>query len=100
MLQVQERLTKQVAQAMQEALCPYGVGVVIEAKHMCMVMRGVQKNQSSTITSCMLGEFKNNKKNSSRISFTHQMWSVHLFDSLILFFYGVVENSERLKFCH
>ncbi|KAL2916847.1 GTP cyclohydrolase I [Polyrhizophydium stewartii] len=57
-LQVQERLTKQVAVAIDEILKPRGVAVVMEATHMCMVMRGVQKPGSSTVTSCMLGEFR------------------------------------------
>lgn len=61
-LQVQERLTKQIAQAMIEAIEPSGVGVVIEASHMCMVMRGVQKINSMTTTSCMMGEFRENVK--------------------------------------
>lgn len=61
-LQVQERLTKQIAQAMLEAVAPAGVGVVIEAKHMCMVMRGVQKINANTMTSCMMGEFRDNVK--------------------------------------
>lgn len=61
-LQVQERLTKQIAQAMIEAIEPAGVGVVIEAKHMCMVMRGVQKTNSVTVSSCMMGEFRENVK--------------------------------------
>ncbi|UXI17541.1 hypothetical protein NH340_JMT03484 [Sarcoptes scabiei] len=61
-LQVQERLTKQIAQAITEAINPNGVGVVIQAAHMCMVMRGVQKINSKTITSCMLGEFRDNPK--------------------------------------
>lgn len=61
-LQVQERLTRQIAQAFVDAMEPAGVGVVIEAKHMCMVMRGVQKQNANTVTSCMLGEFRNNVK--------------------------------------
>ena len=61
-LQVQERLTRQIAQAMIEAVDPAGVGVVIEAKHMCMVMRGVQKINANTMTSCMMGEFRDNVK--------------------------------------
>ncbi|XP_061621119.1 GTP cyclohydrolase 1 isoform X3 [Phyllopteryx taeniolatus] len=61
-LQVQERLTKQIAVAVTEALKPTGVGVVIEATHMCMVMRGVQKMNSKTITSTMLGVFREDPK--------------------------------------
>uniref|UniRef100_A0A671THR9 GTP cyclohydrolase 1 n=1 Tax=Sparus aurata TaxID=8175 RepID=A0A671THR9_SPAAU len=59
-LQVQERLTKQIASAIAEALEPAGVAVVIEAVHMCMVMRGVQKMNASTVTSVMLGSFNDN----------------------------------------
>ena len=61
-LQVQERLTKEIANAVASAVQPAGVGVVVEAAHMCMVMRGVQKTTSSTVTSCMLGEFRDNPK--------------------------------------
>ena len=64
-LQVQERLTKEIANAVQSAVEPAGVGVVVEATHMCMVMRGVQKTTSKTITSCMLGEFRDNPKTRS-----------------------------------
>ncbi|KAK7893270.1 hypothetical protein WMY93_022422 [Mugilogobius chulae] len=61
-LQVQERLTKQIAVAITEALQPSGVGVVVEATHMCMVMRGVQKMNSKTVTSTMLGVFREDPK--------------------------------------
>lgn len=61
-LQVQERLTKQVAMALWEILQPQGVAVVMEASHMCMVMRGVQKPGSSTVTSCMLGRFRETQR--------------------------------------
>ena len=61
-LQVQERLTTQVAEAVQEALNPRGVAVLIEAQHLCMMMRGVAKQNSSTVTSCMLGGFRNDPK--------------------------------------
>jgi GTP cyclohydrolase I len=57
-LQVQERLTEQVAQAIEEALQPRGVGVVIEAVHLCMMMRGVEKQNSKTITSSLRGQFR------------------------------------------
>ncbi|HJQ19799.1 MAG TPA: GTP cyclohydrolase I FolE [Gemmatimonadaceae bacterium] len=57
-LQVQERLTEQIASAIQDALEPRGVGVVIEAVHLCMMMRGVEKQNSSTITSALLGDFR------------------------------------------
>ena len=58
-LQVQERLTQQIAEAVNEAVNPQGVGVVLEAQHLCMMMRGVEKQNSSTVTSSMLGVFKN-----------------------------------------
>ncbi|MCI0627881.1 MAG: GTP cyclohydrolase I FolE [Acidobacteria bacterium] len=64
-LQVQERLTTQIASALEKYLEPKGVGVVIEAYHLCMMMRGVQKQNSSTITSCMLGRFKSDSKTRS-----------------------------------
>jgi GTP cyclohydrolase IA len=57
-LQVQERLTAQIADAIEETLRPRGVGVVIEASHLCMMMRGVQKQNSTTMTSALRGAFK------------------------------------------
>ncbi len=57
-LQVQERLTEQIAQAIEQALRPRGVGVVIEAVHLCMMMRGVEKQNSRTITSALRGQFR------------------------------------------
>jgi GTP cyclohydrolase I len=57
-LQVQERLTEQVADAVEQALRPQGVGVVIEAAHLCMMMRGVEKQNSKTITSALRGQFR------------------------------------------
>jgi GTP cyclohydrolase I len=61
-LQVQERLTTQIAEAIDEVLRPYGVAVVIEAAHLCMMMRGIQKQNSQTLTSCMLGSFREDEK--------------------------------------
>jgi len=61
-LQIQERLTSQIAEAIQEQLHPQGVGVIIEARHLCMVMRGVEKQNSTTTTSAMLGAFRDNKQ--------------------------------------
>ena len=64
-LQVQERLTTEIAAAIKKYLEPKGVGVVIEAYHLCMMMRGVQKQNSRTVTSCMLGRFKSDSKTRS-----------------------------------
>jgi len=61
-LQVQERLTKQIAEAIHEAIEPLGVGVVVEARHLCMMMRGVEKQHSSAVTSSMLGAFRNEQE--------------------------------------
>jgi GTP cyclohydrolase I len=61
-LQVQERLTAEIADAVQEVLQPRGVGVVIEAMHLCMMMRGVEKQNSKTITSALLGSFRDDAK--------------------------------------
>jgi GTP cyclohydrolase I len=61
-LQVQERLTEQVARALEGALHPRGVGVVIEAQHLCMMMRGVEKQNSRTITSALRGSFRDDGK--------------------------------------
>jgi len=58
-LQVQERLTNQIAETIMEKIKPQGVGVVIEAKHLCMIMRGVEKQNSVAVTSAMLGVFRN-----------------------------------------
>jgi GTP cyclohydrolase I len=61
-LQIQERLTQQVAQTIQEVIDPVGVGVICEARHLCMMMRGVQKQHSGAMTSAMLGLFRDRKK--------------------------------------
>jgi GTP cyclohydrolase I len=61
-LQIQERLTTQIAEAIQNAIEPQGVGVVIEARHLCMMMRGVEKQHSSAVTSSMLGCFRNEEE--------------------------------------
>jgi len=61
-LQIQERLTTQIAEAIQNTIEPQGVGVVIEARHLCMMMRGVEKQHSSAVTSSMLGCFRNEEE--------------------------------------
>src|SRR4029077_18742114 len=61
-LQVQERLTVQIAETIQNAIQPQGVGVVFEARHLCVMMRGVEKQHSSAVTSHMLGSFRNSDK--------------------------------------
>ena len=68
-LQVQERLTQQIAETLYEYLTPRGVGVVIEARHMCMMMRGVEKQNSVATTSAMLGTFRSDQK--TRQEFLH-----------------------------
>src|SRR3954454_20838059 len=60
-LQVQERLTTQIAETIQNAINPLGVGVVIEARHLCMMMRGVEKQHSAAVTSSMQGAFRDIK---------------------------------------
>lgn len=60
-LQVQERMTTQIANALNEILQPKGVAVIVQARHMCMEMRGVEKQDSMTVTSAMLGEFRDNE---------------------------------------
>jgi GTP cyclohydrolase IA len=61
-LQVQERLTVQIAETIQSAIQPLGVGVVVEARHLCVMMRGVEKQHSSAVTSHMLGSFRSSDK--------------------------------------
>jgi GTP cyclohydrolase I len=61
-LQIQERLTSQIAAAIQEKISPEGVGVIIEARHLCMQMRGVEKQHGQAMTSAMLGGFRHNKQ--------------------------------------
>jgi GTP cyclohydrolase I len=61
-MQVQERLTVQIAETIQDAIQPQGVGVVIEARHLCVMMRGVEKQHSSAVTSHMLGSFRSSDK--------------------------------------
>jgi GTP cyclohydrolase I len=61
-LQIQERMTQQVAETLQELLSPRGVAVICEARHFCMMMRGVEKQHSGAITSAMLGAFRDNKE--------------------------------------
>ncbi len=68
-LQIQERLTREIAEALEESLRPTGVAVVIEAEHFCMMMRGVQKQNSKTVTSVMRGIFLKDQK--SREEFLH-----------------------------
>jgi len=71
-LQVQERLTRQIADAIQDAIAPLGVGVVIEARHLCMMMRGIEKQHSSTVTSAMLGCFRQKETRLEFLSLVRQ----------------------------
>ena len=74
-LQLQERLTRQIANTILEAVNPEGVGVVMEAQHMCMRMRGVEKQESLMVTSAMLGSFR--KEQSTRMEFLNLIRSHH-----------------------
>jgi GTP cyclohydrolase IA len=71
-LQVQERMTRQIADAIEEAIHPQGVGVVIEARHLCMMMRGIEKQNSSTVTSAMVGCFRQKETRSEFLSLVRQ----------------------------
>jgi len=64
-LQVQERLTTQIAETIMQKVRPRGVGVIVEARHLCMIMRGVEKQNSVAVTSAMLGSFRNNARTRS-----------------------------------
>jgi GTP cyclohydrolase IA len=71
-LQIQERLTQQIAQCLLEKLDPLGVGVILEAQHFCMMMRGVEKQHSGTVTSAMLGQFKEKETRDEFLSLVRQ----------------------------
>jgi GTP cyclohydrolase IA len=72
-LQVQERLTMQIAKALEDAVKPQGVGVVIEAQHLCMMMRGVEKQNSLATTSCLLGRIRDDEKTRAEfLTLTHR----------------------------
>jgi len=71
-LQVQERLTTQLAEAIQQTIEPQGVGVVVEARHLCMMMRGVEKQHSAAVTSAMLGTFRNQGTRNEFLSLLRQ----------------------------
>jgi GTP cyclohydrolase IA len=71
-LQVQERMTRQIADSIQDAIEPQGVGVVIEARHLCMMMRGIEKQHSSTVTSAMVGCFRQKETRAEFLSLVRQ----------------------------
>ena len=71
-LQVQERMTTQIAEAIQEIIQPQGVGVVVEARHLCMMMRGVEKQHSAAVTSAMLGTFRQQSTRNEFLSLLRQ----------------------------
>jgi GTP cyclohydrolase I len=71
-LQIQERLTQEIAQCLLDKLDPVGVGVILEAQHLCMMMRGVEKQHSGTVTSAMLGQFKEKETRDEFLSLVRQ----------------------------
>ena len=74
-LQIQERLTRQIADAIHDAIEPQGVGVVVEARHLCMMMRGIEKQHSSTVTSAMVGCFRQKETRLEFLSLVRQSGS-------------------------
>jgi GTP cyclohydrolase I len=74
--QIQERLTSQIAQAIEEKISPEGVGVIVEARHLCMQMRGVEKQHGQAVTSAMLGAFRHNKE-TPLLTFTNKNIQQH-----------------------
>jgi GTP cyclohydrolase I len=74
-LQIQERLTRQIADAINDAIEPQGVGVVMEARHLCMMMRGIEKQHSSTVTSAMVGCFRQKETRLEFLSLVRQSGS-------------------------
>ncbi len=74
-LQVQERMTREIAEAIDTTVNPRGVGVVVEGRHLCLEMRGVQKQTSQTLTSCMLGVFRSDQR--TRSEFLSQIRQSH-----------------------
>jgi GTP cyclohydrolase I len=77
-LQVQERMTTQLAEAIQEIIQPQGVGVVVEARHLCMMMRGVEKQHSAAITSAMLGVFRQQETRNEFLSLLRQKSTIDI----------------------
>lgn len=75
-LQVQERLTTQIAETIENVIKPQGVGVVVEARHLCMMMRGVEKQHSATVTSSMLGTFRNQETRNEFLSLIYSQLSL------------------------
>ena len=74
-LQVQERMTREIAEAINAVVAPRGVGVVVEGRHLCIEMRGVEKESSQTVTSCMLGVFRNDQR--TRVEFLSHIQQSH-----------------------
>jgi GTP cyclohydrolase I len=74
-LQLQERMTREIAEAVNAVVTPRGVGVVVEGRHLCIEMRGVEKEKAQTVTSCMLGVFRNDQR--TRAEFMSHIQSSH-----------------------
>jgi GTP cyclohydrolase I len=75
-MQIQERLTQQVAETIQDLIDPVGVGVICQARHLCMMMRGVEKQHSGAVTSAMLGDFRDRKETRDEfLSLVNHRWN-------------------------
>ena len=95
-LQVQERLTQEIAETIQDVLKPLGVGVICEARHFCMMMRGVEKQHSGTVTSAMLGRFRE-QRDARRVPVAGETGSSRVLNCVPATIALMMENFRRFE---